>query len=126
MINAKELRIGNFVINANKKNVKTENVKFTGYSKLTDWYRINEIGDSFYDPILLTEEILHKCSFGKVGFYDNVYHLNNFRIYLDKSKNTFLLKYEEGNNNLEIEVISLHQLQNLYFILTNKELEVEL
>lgn len=76
-------------------------------------------------PSPLTERNLLKCGFGEVGLYENVYQLDNFRIYLDKHKNTGLLKYEQGNNNLEIGIAGIHQLQNIYFILTGKELTVK-
>lgn len=77
-------------------------------------------------PIHLTDEIVLKCGFGEVRLYENVYHLDNFRIYLDKSNNIGLLKYEKESNNFEIEITSIHQLQNIYFSLTGTELTVKI
>lgn len=83
-----------------------------------------------FEPIELTEEILLKCGVAKKSEdleNDNIdYLLNNsdYWIQYHKEVNNFLFYSLE--NSLGINLTSLHQLQNLYFALTNKELEINL
>lgn len=76
-------------------------------------------------PIPLTEEILMKNGFIKNKYketYDS-YSLNGYRIINDKNEYEFLIY---GSSVIIAKLYSLHQLQNLYFDLTQKELEVKL
>ncbi len=75
-------------------------------------------------PIPITKETLLMCGFGEVGIYDNVFHIGDVRVYLDKSRTKGLFKYENSSGNVEIEVEYIHQLQNLYFSIVKVELEV--
>ena len=75
-------------------------------------------------PIKLTEEILFKSGFGEVGIYNNVFHKENFRIVIGNE--SCLFQIHEDGSCVGIEIYSLHQLQNLYFALTGKELDVNL
>jgi hypothetical protein len=128
MIGSNELRIGNLI------NLKNRNGIFvfpvTGIIEQGVFINHNngEWRLSYHevDPVLLTEEAISKCGFKEVGFYDNVYYLDDFRIYLDKKADYGLLKYEKETENIEIEIDSIHKLQNVYFALTGKELEVDL
>jgi hypothetical protein len=61
-------------------------------------------------PIELTEEILFKC----------VFALNH--VFLYKHEGSFW--HDTLNGSIEIKY--LHQLQNLYYILTGKELEIKI
>lgn len=85
-----------------------------------------------FQPIELTEKLLYKIGFcfGGVSGYGKHYVKTN-------GNDTLWCKiYENGdmsltcNNNANLiqlhKVKFLHQLQNAYFLLTNKELEVEL
>lgn len=77
-------------------------------------------------PIPLNRDILLKCGFGEVGMYENVYHKDNIRIHLDKSGETgtaLFIQYNDDESIFSKEVSSLHQLQNLHFALSGKELE---
>ena len=131
MIPTNELRIGNYITSKTLRfpcmvcsigvNPKRLGIEVVSANELTTTIR-----DFEAEPIPLTEEMVLKCGFGEVGFYDNVYHLEYFRIYLDKKSNQGLLKYEDDNDTIEIEVESVHQLQNVYFALTGKELEISL
>ena len=69
----------------------------------------------FYNPIPLTEEWLLKFGFKNIKFK---YEINNFIIWLDPRSTYYYLNYEGGN----IEIKYVHELQNLYFALTGKEL----
>lgn len=99
------------------------------------------IGDNpeYFEPIELTEEVLLKIGFeDRKGFFnyskvfgdDNSYcdsihiyycpMLNHFKFTHDKVKEDDLQKMDLYN------IQYLHQPQNLYYLLTNEELEVEL
>lgn len=132
MIEPKELRIGNYV-----------EYPLIGISKIDSGHDIDMAIENSITYIPLSEEILLKCRF------ESKKDINIFRItpkivyefkYQPIGKNDkcflYLLKYENcfnhvvpADNNLDcsfIPVMYLHQLQNLYFALTGKELEVKL
>ena len=116
---AKELRIGNYVeINAP---IIDKNIRI-------DIYHISELkhNKNFFKPIPITEEILLKC-----GFYKTTENAGNL-ICFKKGKYT-IAKWINNKWQFWINTISLynlpqylHQLQNLYFALTGKELEINL
>ena len=68
-------------------------------------------------PITLTSEILHKAGFKQNGQFFNIR-------YLDYTfwTNRFSYKGKAIDNDIKY----LHQLQNLYFAITGKELNIEL
>ena len=93
-------------------------------NEMVHFYRFSE----FYEPIPLTEEILLKCGL-KRTLYDSSYELNDFSIFLDKRiRENIYIKCEKRNWNVlnGLRIDCLHQLQNLYFALTNEELTVNL
>jgi hypothetical protein len=124
----KELRIGNSILN-HKGEVET--VRAIGINDYIWFDKERNLLDKLCKPIPLTEEWLLKCGFkkfestGVVGFD-----------YSDHNEKTFV--YDKGrfgivkwginspffysNHNLRIELKTVHQLQNLYFALTNEEL----
>lgn len=125
---AKELRIGNYV------------KYFSDYewSKITvldhNYCHLNNASSIDYNEIQgvpLTEDILLKCGFE--NWYSNEYFLSNGFFYMNlkfyKNGNIKVTmcgeskKYFKGENML---IAKLHQLQNLYFSLTNEELTVNL
>lgn len=122
MIGIKDLRIGNLV-KVNGTTVLVDSVHRNGI-------RVVDVEDKFPIPyeldftaIPLTEEILLKCGF-KVEYKKGSH--TNFRVYrlVEFTYNT-----NHGwwfHNHLAHEPKHLHQLQNLYFSLTGKELEVKL
>lgn len=135
MINANELRIGNWVkggdILLRIKSINHNIVSHTEYGDECIFY-LSEIY-----PIPLTEEILLKCgaiydsSNGTYWFnisplfyielipqYDNKYDI--IVVYIDTTTQT------EDRTRFVIEVNSLHDLQNLWFALTEKELEINI
>lgn len=96
------------------------------------------LGDSFYygvnikeiEPILLTKEWLLVFGFVQDKI-DKSFVLNSFSIFLDKRiKANIYLKSIDGFGNFTWNVASglkvqyVHQLQNLYFALTNEELKI--
>jgi hypothetical protein len=105
---ANELRIGNWVNN----NEEDYQITSATISQL-------ERGDSKAEPIPLTESLLLKFGFEKVkdSFFKKGFHIyeedNNFYYYLR----------DEGMMDVHINFV--HELQNLYFALTKKELTMK-
>jgi len=111
-LQSKELRIGNLIYCDGALGKVTGldsygNIQWQGYYPLTK-----------LEPIPLTEEILLKVGFvkGIVNTLINAYCLFSFYLTIHEDK----LFYEWKGGNIEIKY--LHQLQNLYFALTGKEL----
>jgi hypothetical protein len=136
MIQANELRIGNWVnycgaidfvtvINTDDENF--EFINTTSYSNIS----LEDI-----KPIPLTEEILLKCGFIKDfnQFFSPIVLLLNdsLEMYADNQDNYSLVNlftipiYEDCDTFNLLQIEYLHQLQNLYFALTGTELEINL
>lgn len=127
MVHTTQLRIGNWVMHDNEP----YQFKLDSFERLTDgsdpkmvqWFQDLE-------PIPLTPEILEKCG---------------FKLWDDMSR--YSIEFENGNtfqvtncrevflgggdactegHGFDLKIYHLHQLQNLYFSLTGKELEVKL
>lgn len=137
MIYARELRIGNKVINNHTNTiytVKSINVTDIGYSgflnghiwplESVDGQPLDAYGIGFgvLDPIPLTQEILEKwCYFIYNG---NILKLNDFEIGYENDDfvyNQFSVRYKKL---IILKVKYLHQLQNLIYALTGEELKV--
>ena len=93
-----ELRIGNWVT------YKGLDVRWS-IEDFTEWSKANRIAD-YLEPIPLTDEWLERF-----GFYGK-----------HKSINTRESKVFFDYNSKSIEIKYVHQLQNLYYALTKKEL----
>lgn len=126
MIDARELRIGNLIYGVSDR-IETI-VKITDGGKITT-YKANGIYENDIDdlsPIPLTPEILEKCGFkkiiadgGAVGYYE----------YYDNGKYETSVLSKWGITLMGIDSIHikyLHQLQNLFYALCGKELEIKL
>lgn len=119
MVDVRELRIGNWIW--------SDDVNMP--------YQLNDFGmvvvkRSFENrsPIPLTPDILVKCGFEIVEFKVHEYRLDIHRSWIMVVKNgEFNLHdaQDEFYSNY-IPIKSLHQLQNLYYSLTGKELEIKL
>lgn len=122
MINTRELRIGNVII-------FTEDNTISRVIEIDNEGIQVEIGDEItwieketFGPLILNEEILMKLNFIK---RDNIFSITipNSNHYFDIFSWKDKLYCEI--NSFTIEIKSLHQLQNLYFILVGKELNIE-
>lgn len=125
-----ELRLGNWVLHNNKP-IKVESI-------LGDGINVCRHGDAIiaYDgikPIVLTEEMLLKCGFTSNDnwwFYFNIYPYSYLVIAPKEKCGEIALRLPDNKREYKINEFtnfdSLHQLQNIYFVLTGKELEVEL
>lgn len=151
MIQANELRIGNYIVfedcvyawdilDETIQNALDNGVYARGISKIDEIrsYDVMSNGKLYpfnnVYPIPLTEKILLKCGFEKSENYfyikctDFIFVriLVNFEVQICITN----IKESQGNNIqvLNVEnmrnIKSVHQLQNLYFILNNKELEI--
>jgi hypothetical protein len=106
---AKELRIGNYVYNDKK-----------------EFYTINWINESIkVKPIPLTEEWLLKFGFNYIDDDSEYLALKyrGFYIHSDDSDNFSIATIKVQDYRITIKHV--HQLQNLYFALTNEELTKE-
>jgi hypothetical protein len=121
MIQAQELRIGNWVF----ANMGGEYIQ-------VDLESFEMIADDFggFEPIPLTPEILEKCGFDKLRrlylkskWYD--YPENNKPKLTAINNNEFEIS-RSGLGSFHPECRYLHQLQNLYFALTGEELTIDL
>jgi hypothetical protein len=117
---ASELRIGNFVKEKNAQ-YKTDN----GFTQIlaTGIYQFN-LGSLELDPLPLTEEWLLK--FGGIHETGGMYFFGNVGILHYRRENEFsLMNYNYKKGQIYTTIKYVHQLQNLYFALTGKELEYE-
>ena len=132
MINANELRIGNWVKDRGGKNLQIH--RFYGFKIECDvkgmptkengipiYYHPFTEEFEYLQPIPLTPEILEKC--GAIVYeFDNGLG-NQYRI----KDRLFVIR--DGNivdYGSSVIIKHLHQLQNLYFALTNSELIIDL
>jgi hypothetical protein len=123
---ATEVRVGNWVYNKNRSFIKVSSI-----SNDSGVMCIAHIPEYDCYPIPLSTDIVKKCGFGEVGMYENVYHKDNIRIHFDKNckreneetNSVLFIIYSDDDSTFSKEVSSLHELQNLYFALTGKELE---
>lgn len=134
MIKANELRIGSLLLDGNGLLIKVESIMYKGRLNVTIPSRkdipLASINLKHCKPIPLTEEILLKCGFKKD--VDGGLVKNDVAVFLDKRfKTNLYLQTNESSLKFtwfgyECNVKHLHQLQNLYFALTNQELKIEL
>jgi hypothetical protein len=108
-IRENELRVGVYILYCEKVfQVDAECINMHWGDDLDDAYR----------PIPITEEWLLKFGFDKIG---KTYYKNDFR-YEFGNINRAILGKEDSCMLLVTHIENVHQLQNLYFGLTNKEL----
>ena len=116
---ASELRIGNWV---NFKDTPITNGNYKVMA-MTELLIIASNGGAGYpdevSPIQLTEDWLLKFDFEYVG--NDMYVLGSFLITRDETDNVF---YFDIDNPFSTPIHYIHQLQNLYFALTNQELKL--
>ena len=135
-MNAKELRIGNYII----ENVETDiigRVKGVNSYEADNTERVvyterQTTPEEFIQPLPLTEEWLIKFRFKKYLYsyklVPNLRNANKSRILNNKllveiveRQDKFYIKL---GGQLKKEVGNVHHLQNIYFALTGEELEV--
>ena len=121
-----ELRIGNLLRYTDYTKVK-EQLRGTPFELTADDILfLSENSVHYVDPIQLTEEWLIKFGFKKVqeDKYGCHYENKECWIYLTQSGFEIEIITASGRFNLSRTYKYVHQLQNLYFAITCKELEV--
>lgn len=120
-----EIRIGNFVSLSGELQLKVIEITTVAF------YAMDKKGENFksswadIQPIPLTEEWLLKFGFEKIksGYEEaETYDFYNENLYFNMANQSIKI-----NGNYAISFIPdyVHQLQNLYFALTNTELKLE-
>lgn len=133
-----ELRIGNYVTINNHNcysGLKGIPFKVVGIQKL-ERYSIQLSNNEYYDynqfiefiqPITLTEELLLKCGFEKIlgGIGWDKFIKDGVELsFAPLVGGGYIPVYRFNNDYIKIRFI--HQLQNLFYTLTQKELEINL
>lgn len=130
---AKELRVGNVLLFQGSKG-KLFGINNYGFIQYSEENTIFNCSIDEIEPIKLTEEILLKCGFEKTTYITRgieieivCYRLNNIVVYILNDFFEIEIITADGQFNLYKSFKKhLHQLQNLYFALTNEELNIEL
>lgn len=134
-----ELRLGNWV-KYKDKYAKVENMSSRFIMDTSDYIGVRHTGEGYtmcvstaFKPIELTDEVLSKIGFNKYNDVINIYVFENERVIIIYAPNLKLLRIEDIKNDILIDrnvrlnnVEYLHQLQNVYYLLIGKELEVSL
>ena len=141
MIQARELRIGNYLFDSLEDSGviqiteikqmtpnKIGNMSISYYgvnggyctTSLEENITDNEIEDYFIQPIPLTEEWLLKFGFKKDGIYYENAHLQLSKMTSKNGYDCYCTDLDFSIFMTELEHV--HSLQNLYFALTNEEL----
>lgn len=123
---ANELRIGNITKQGKVIELRENSARIEYF---TTHKRTSLVFYSNLKPIELTEEILLKCGFDVSKYSDTLFILeltewSSIQVHLYKNKCATELSISKHSQ--VVEVYFLHQLQNLYFALTNEELEINL
>ena len=116
-MNFQELRIGNRVLN---NDVEIEVILDTFY-----WVTECVMNESDYQPIPLTEDWLVKLGFDKDNTIYNIGIDKKGSIYWSERGILYISESIELNYAFQSECKYVHQLQNLYFALTQKELIIK-
>ncbi len=132
---AEELRIGNLVLRAtgwdkngvpffsdNSYEVDSISSSFIGIHDFPEFQGCNEIPIKDLEPIPLTEEWLIKAGFEKDD-YPNTFVLSIEYIYVELTVFKGVISFRTSDDNVVLKYV--HQLQNLYFVLTDQELELK-
>ena len=120
MVQANELRIGNYISYKNERWIKV------GYHEIR--YAVLYPDTSYY-PSPLTPEILGKAGFRNISdLSTNMYtsFWNDIVGQISGYHNGYFFKDSVCNDINVLPINYVHQLQNLYFALTGEELEVNL
>lgn len=128
MIQPNELRIGNWVYDTiNDHIVKIIGIRLENvvceWGHLKGEYKCNY---EYLEPIPLNEELLAKCMFSEYEFEDDIFLHDEEDVCVQKSGKVYYPYSFENSDTIGTPIRYLHQLQNLFFALTGKELEIKL
>jgi hypothetical protein len=115
MIQPNEVRLGNWIMKVpEKRYLQLQDIIQTEYS-----YLLNGLGLEFFRAILLTPELLMKSGFKNQ--YD-CWYIGDF-VLRESFEELF---YHPNGKNVGQQIEYLHQLQNIYFVITAEELEIDI
>jgi hypothetical protein len=123
---AQELRIGNYVNQVIESFERLKNKKVIQFDEV-NWYRIGECIEyiDWFEPIPLTEEWLVKFGFIKIdNRLESIYRLGILEYATSCKTIDIEVPYNDGIATHTTDIKYVHQLQNLYFALTNEELTI--
>jgi len=136
MIDARELRIGNWVLT--KDGIPVQVLSYFDKSIRNEIYTTSNTDFKYEeddcDGIRLTPEILEKCGFykgehpmaGEIHIID-IQKSAHRTLFITHDPSPLAVLCEEKNGEIATEFVNyLHEVQNLYFALTKKELNVQL
>ena len=134
-MDAKELRIGNYILDYEAEPEVSIYWKVEEIQRLSNDKALNQtIGVTYRkgscwtcdpEPIPLTEEWLVKFGF-ELEDEKIYYHLDSYEdIYITKTSYSFSIYNATHFTNIKQGIKHVHQLQNLYFALTNEELTIK-
>jgi hypothetical protein len=116
-LEAKELRIGNLV-------QELGDIVTVGLDTFKHYKQMPNLMNENIKPIPLTDEWLIKFGFewvGECSGYFDTYHA----VYLFASGTIEFHPYCTNDEDLHLTIKYVHQLQNIYFALTNQELTIK-
>lgn len=126
MIKSNELRIGNYVYYQHPTtDLLVHKIEWLDFKEINEF---PDIYNQYHKPIPITEELLLKKGFDKSNDLDKFYHLEILnewtRIYFNPKHKLCTLSINQNDSCIKIQY--LHELQNLVFSLTKKELDIQL
>ena len=131
---ANELRIGNLIRDKESRHIvevltidnviEEGSVYIRAFDFIGKYIFESELADEQLSPIKLTEKRLLNCGFVKGAYKDTYtdYTFDGFRLVDKGNKYEFLIC---GSSVILSEIKYIHELQNIYFILSKKELEID-
>lgn len=118
MINIEELRIGNYLFNKGQPICTVDGIYRRDHISVKESY-LESIHIENFEPIKLTTEILEKCGFEKIDVDYFKLKTENYYCHIDEQGFGFALEHD---NFYICEYV--HELQNLYFALMEKEITI--
>jgi len=120
-MNAKELRIGNYVDRTDYICKVTE-IKEDGIFTEPLSYKGERLVKQILQPIPLTKEWLLKLGFKQKNDIEFYEYIKDYFIVENEYTDKGVWDFVTDDNGMIVEIKYVHQLQNLYFALTEKEL----
>lgn len=135
MIQANELRIGCIIRDKESRHIvevltidnviEEGSVYIRAFDFIGKYIFESELADEQLSPIKLTEKRLLNCGFEKEKMNEHTDHYNLFplQIFYNVANGFEYFHSQFGGKFIKVKYI--HQLQNLYFILAGKELDID-
>ena len=111
-----ELQVGNYIMDIDSKRIGfIKAIKAKLYVKMEFSTLIQKA--EYFKNVEITEDWLLKLKFTS-NPYQDIYYLSDFVLDIDKTKGVLEIYYRD------IKIEFVHQLQNLYFLITGLELQI--